>query len=298
MAKSKKVQYSDGDNIENTLLSAFKSHDSDKQIKNLLKTGQWPFLYHLHPDRQNILNWYKFEKNVNLLEIGAGCGAITGVFLDQLKEVVTIDISQRRLDILKARFKTKKNLKVKLANIVDYKPKQKFDYVTSIGVLEYSAKFIESENPYLDFLKKAKSLLKPNGIFILAIENKFGLKYWAGAPEDHTGRLFDSIEGYPIDEGIRTFGKVELKKLLEKAGFSDIEFYYPYPDYKFPIEIYSDQYLPNIDLNPIITSLFPRFVDNGIKHYNLFDQARVMRELLSNEKADFFANSFLVFTKT
>ena len=36
-------------------------------------------------------------------------------------------------------------------------------------------------NPFENFLKKIKSLLKPDGKLIVAIENKYGLKYWCGA---------------------------------------------------------------------------------------------------------------------
>ena len=80
---------------------------------------------------------------------------------------------------------------------------------------------------------------------IIAIENKFGLKYWAGAREDHTGRNFDSIEDYPNDKGIQTFGKHELTELLKSVGFSNTEYYYPMPDYKLPKIVYSDDYLPD-----------------------------------------------------
>ena len=37
------------------------------------------------------------------------------------------------------------------------------------------------------FLIKIKQLLKPDGKLLIAIENQYGLKYWCGALEDHTG---------------------------------------------------------------------------------------------------------------
>ena len=58
-----------------------------------------------------------------------------------------------------------------------------------IGVLEYQGSYTNSENPYKDFLKKIKQLLKPNGKLLIAIENQYGLKYWCGAREDHTGTV-------------------------------------------------------------------------------------------------------------
>ena len=44
----------------------------------------------------------------------------------------------------------------------------------------------------------------------IAIENKFGIKYWAGATEDHTGRIFDGIQGYGGVERVRTFSRYAL----------------------------------------------------------------------------------------
>ena len=55
-----------------------------------------------------------------------------------------------------------------------------------------------------------KSLLSENGKLFIAIENRFGLKYWAGAREDHTGNYFESLEGYFGNERVKTFSKKEL----------------------------------------------------------------------------------------
>ena len=78
---------------------------------------------------------------------------------------------------------------------------------------------------------------------MIAIENRLGLKYWAGCTEDHVGRYFEGLEGYHNSEGVRTFSKKEWEKLIEISGMRG-KFYYPYPDYKFPLAIYSDEYLP------------------------------------------------------
>ena len=73
---------------------------------------------------------------------------------------------------------------------------EKYDVITLIGVLEYAGSYIDSDNPYEDFIKTLKTHLKPNGRIIIAIENRFGLKYWEGAKEDHTGGFFEGLEGY------------------------------------------------------------------------------------------------------
>ena len=95
----------------------------------------------------------------------------------------------------------------------------------------------------LDFLRIISKHLKPDGKIILAIENRLGLKYFAGAPEDHTDLHFFGINGYPGNQSVRTFSKNELGELLENSGFPFLRFYYPYPDYKFPTEIFTDESL-------------------------------------------------------
>ena len=69
-------QYSDGD-IENDLLQLIMEEPDVEKI--LAEDARWPVLYHFSPVRQNILEWNPFKKDASVLEIGAGCGAISGV---------------------------------------------------------------------------------------------------------------------------------------------------------------------------------------------------------------------------
>lgn len=89
-------------------------------------------------------------------------------------------------------------------------------------------------------LSAAKSALKQNGILVIAIENKIGLKYWTGSPEDHTGKLYNGIHGYPGLKGPVTFSKTELRQYLNDIGLRHTHFYSCFPDYKFASTIFSD----------------------------------------------------------
>lgn len=287
--------YSDGD-VENEILEIFKSEKPDKKVAEILKNNpNWPMLYHFSPVRESLLSWYEFKKNASLLEIGAGCGALTGLFCEKMDRVVAVELTKLRSDIISHRYKDRKNLSVVAGNLNDLKIEEKFDYVTLIGVLEYAGKYTKSENPFVDFLQKAKSFLKKDGVLIVAIENKFGLKYWAGAKEDHTGKLFDSIENYPNEKNIQTFGKEEITNMLNLSGFSSTEFFYPLPDYKLPIEIFSDEYLPAQGHN-IRSDVFP-FMDLSRSREFLFNEKLVLDNIINNKNFGFFANSFLIFAK-
>jgi len=287
--------YSDGD-VEQEILKIFKNKNHKNIINKILASNpSWPLRYHLSPIRENILNWYNFNSQDTILEIGAGCGAITGVLCNKLKKVVANELSELRSKIIAERFKNNKNLTVIAGNLSNIELKEKFDYVSLIGVLEYAGKYTHTKNPFTDFLLQAKSYLKKDGTLIIAIENKFGLKYWAGCKEDHTGIYFDSVENYPNYSGIRTFGKHELTKLLEKVGFKKLNFYYPLPDYKLPTEIFSDRYLPTQEHN-IKPGILP-YTDYSQSREHLFDEKLAMDNIIDNKQFSFFSNSFLIFAK-
>ena len=278
--------YSDG-KVEKTLL---KMVEGGKTLAQIPKGKiNWPLYYHLSPKRRNILNWYPFEKTQSLLEIGAGCGALTPLFCEKLGKVTAVELSKRRSSIIETRCREYDNLEIIVANLNDIRFSEKFDYSTVIGVLEYAQSFIHTDNPVNDFLEKIMGLLAPGGKILLAIENQFGLKYFAGAKEDHLGKCFAGLEGYCGVETVRTFGKHELTSIMEKVGYKNVYYYYPMPDYKLPKIIYSDDYLPTID------SVFDIYSPNYDQdRYRLFNEREVFKEIIRNNNFPFFANSFLI----
>ncbi|MCX6650722.1 MAG: methyltransferase domain-containing protein [Methanomassiliicoccales archaeon] len=281
-------QYSDGDVEEDILTLVRSGNDLEDAIRH---DQRWAVLYHLDQRRKNLLEWYPFSKEASLLEIGAGCGALTGLFCEKVRSVTAVEISPRRASIIAARHSTMQNLTVYAGKFDNIGGLKGFDYVTLIGVLEYAGIYQRSPQPYQEMLKHAISALKDNGTLILAIENKLGLKYWAGTPEDHSGVLFQGLEGYPGEEGFRTFGREEIRNMLVETGFSDLEFYYPYPDYKLPECIYSDRLLPSIgDMG----KMSPNYDQ---ERFALFDEGLTCDSLLMNGAYSLMANSFLVFCR-
>ena len=281
--------YSDGD-VEDEILKICKS---GQDIQELLRsTDRWPLLYHLSDVRENVLDWYGFDPEANLLEIGAGCGAISGLFCRKVKRVVAIDLSKRRSTINAVRNGRLGNLEILVGNFEDIEIEEKFDYVTLIGVLEYSGYYIsKGADPYEAMLKKVKKFLKPGGRLIIAIENKFGLKYWGGAAEDHTGGFFDGIEDYRKVDGVRTFSRPEITRLLESAGFSENTFYYPMPDYKLPDTVYSDEFLPKPGMLEHVTDVYDR------ERFVLFNESSAYDALIRDGQFPYFANSFLIISR-
>ena len=276
--------YSDGD-IEEDLLRYAQSGKDSREI--LASDDRWPVIYHFSELRANILNWYEFGKEPSILEVGSGCGALTGMLCGKAKRVVSVELTQRRASVNFARNGKFDNLEIIVGNFNNIVFSEKFDYIILNGVLEYARLYTKTESPYRDFLKKMKTLLKEGGKILIAIENRIGTKYLAGAREDHTGIFFDGVNGYPSEGEARTFSKEELRQIICSAGLHVCKFYYPYPDYKFPEVIYTDESLSLIGRGEGSAA----YDANRLK---TFDEAEFNRILIKEKIAGEFANSFLV----
>ena len=227
------------------------------------------------------------------MEIGCGMGAITSVLCDECKDVTAVELSRKRATATLLRCREKENLEIIVGNLNDIEFDKKFDYITLIGVLEYQGTYTESTNPYMDFLVKIKQLLKPDGKLLVAIENQYGLKYWCGMPEDHVGIPFEGINQYrDVERGVRTFSKTALDTLIKESGFHNTYFYYPYPDYKLPTVIYSQDVLPS--KKDTINSENFRDYSSADKNTLIANEKKLYTDIVENGVFEFFANSFLV----
>lgn len=286
--------YSDGD-IEDRLLQHFKGA-KESNAEFLKKYPGWATTYHLSHARETLLNWFDFKPGSSLLEVGAGLGALTGLFAEKCAEVTALELSERRATANAYRHKNAKNLEVVIGNLDQFGSytDKKYDYVVCVGVLEYAGRFISDPKPFETFLRKLREHTKPDGTLILAIENKLGLKYWTGAREDHVRRYGEGIENYPHYDGIRTFGKTELTDLVHAAGYKKVSFYYPFPDYKLPHTIFSDSYLPGVHTSDIPSSFYPTPTPDQERTQIVREQLAV-RSVAANGLYGELANSFLLF---
>ncbi len=276
--------YSDGP-VEDRMLEICMA---GKQQEALEVNDAWPILYHFSPIRKDILDWYPMKEDATVLEIGAGCGAITGVLSKKAKRVVCIELSQKRSMINAYQNQDCDNVEIFVGKYEDIKLDEKFDYITLIGVFEYAAYYTSAENPYTTMLEQIKDMLKPDGKLLIAIENRMGLKYLNGANEDHTGRLFDGVYNYANKTGARTFTKNELSQLLSQSGLTKYKFFYPMPDYKLPTSILSDEFEPNVG------AFRAHDIAYDANRYEFFDEAVVWDTLFQDQMASYFANSLFV----
>lgn len=281
--------YCDGD-IEDTLLSIVKEYPQPEYQRIIEESRSWPVLYHLSHFRENIVSWLPVDKTMKVLEIGAGCGAVTGALAARAGSVTCIDLSKKRSMINAYRHQDCDNITIKIGNFKDIEPTldTDYDYVFLIGVFEYAQGYMGSDAPYHDFMKIIKKHCAEAGRIVIAIENRYGLKYFAGCREDHVGEYFTGIEDYPSGGGVRTFSRNGLIRIMQDCGIDNYHFYYPYPDYKFMTAVYSDEYLPRVGE-----------LTNNLRNFDrermlLFDEKNVYDGLIRDGMFQEFANSFLV----
>jgi hypothetical protein len=289
------------DGAEQALLDALV-RATDRSVGSPELAGyvhDWPTLYHLTPYRSTILDCFGFHGagGASVLELGAGCGAITRWLGENFGTVDAVEGSAERAAVAAARTADLDNVTLFSTNYSNLEEDGAYDAATLIGVLEYGHLYhpatSEPRAAALDNLGVAHRALRDDSVLVIAIENRLGLKYLSGAREDHSGRPYESINGYPqTDHGV-TFSARELERLLGQAGFDDVDVLLPFPDYKLATTI----------VDPAVAR-DEHFIHNWLqgtapdwgspRRTPAFSETLAMRELAAAGLLKDLANSFLV----
>jgi len=234
--KDQEFTYSDGTDREKYILETLSVVRDLSTFSEELrgKICDWPSEYHFSPERHNLLRHIDLNPGMTILELGCGCGAITRQLGESGATVTAVEGSPRRAQAAAVRCRDLANVSVYCSNFQDVEFVQQYDVVTLIGVLEYSRQYFKSSDPVRECLEIARNALQPGGVLLLAIENQLGLKYFCGLREDHADISFFGIEDRYTANTAVTFGRKELEGIIRDAGFRDIIFHYPFPDYKIP----------------------------------------------------------------
>ena len=296
--KSKsEFEYSDGDEIEEKILSILKSSQDLSVASDELrgKIWDWASEYHFSPTRGNLLTPFNFELFPKILEVGSGCGAMTRFLGERGNQVFALEGSHKRASITAERCRELSNVQVICDNFQHFESEARFDCLSMIGVLEYSPRFFEGNDPVNSALTKAYDLLDENGMMVVAIENQLGFKYFNGCREDHLGKLFAGINNLYDQNTAITFGKKDLEARLAAAGFDRVEFVYPFPDYKLPQVLVRNEALQCESLS--VGNIIGQYAD---RDYLDFTEKFLVEDLVwpilsRNNLVPDLANSFLVF---
>lgn len=299
--------YTDGDQQETYIYNVLSAAQDLSSFSDELEDRivDWSSEAHLSSKRSNILKGIDFSSVHNVLEIGSGCGAISRYLGEQGVQLDAVEGSARRAEITRMRCMDMGNVHV--INVpfdALALPKKHYDMALLIGVLEYAGKYAEegisSEDAAEAMLRRLLKTLKPDGVLIVAIENRIGFKYLAGAAEDHFGVPYIGLGNYPQydcavnheKKGIETWDKKQWQGILERLSVAH-EFNYPFPDYKLPQSILSDAFISSTEFPWCsLNRSFSR--DYTANWHSTIDEHLFWETVSRGGALDSLANSFLI----
>ncbi len=265
---------------EQRLVSWIMEHDTE-EYEILLRDADWEVFYQLSPMRESLFNWYPFSKECSILQFSDGFGALTGVLSRAGKELVVLEKNGIRAQCIEKRWEKEKNLTVLAGTEELLAPGRTFDYIIVEKAVNTSA---EMEA----WIGRVWRFLKETGRLLFVCRNRFGMKYWCGAPDPVFGQPFAGIRKQ------ERMGRMNYKELMDSLdSIPEVmgwQLYALFPDDRLPQAVYTDKYPPKKSIR-----------DRVIPYY--LEKERESLVCLENEISDSlaesglfpaFANAFLV----
>ena len=239
-------------------VSIIKEIESGEQWREVVarhfeNSHRWLFDVITYKNRDLYFRLFCQPQGAVVLDIGSGWGQIA-LPLARNNQVCIIEPTPERSEFIRAVARQEglaQNMFFVNADYMHISFETRFDLITCIGVLEWIGAFSDEPDAQAvqrNFLKKIRSELRDGGQCVIGIENRLGLKYLLGAPDDHLGvsdiALFDAqlakqkwfeIKKEPLR--IFTYTMAEYREMLQTAGFQEIRFFAAFPDYKLPQQI-------------------------------------------------------------
>ncbi len=244
------------------ILNIVEQYKESEYQQVIVERKDYEVMYHLSPARSNLISWLPIRSHHTVLEIGAECGAYTGTLAGLASHVTCLEESAQKLEINRARNKNQTNICYLMGGLdaLISEVRECYDWIILTGK---NAMLVGEVTPYL----------KDGGRMVLAVDNSLAVKYWAGVKENA-----DSI------------GKKRLKSMLREAGFAEMEIYYPYPDYQFPMMLYSDSFLPRQG------ELRHNRRSFGEARYEFFPERDAFDKVIREGMFGDYSNAFLILT--
>ena len=212
-----------------------------------------------------LLRWYQFKPGAKLLHIGNSDDSIGQMLACCPLQVQTVSPT-RVQDI-----------------------REKFDYIVCVdGILE------QISQPE-DALTALRGSLVPDGILLLGLHNRLGLRYFCGDRDPYTEQNLDGIEGYrhsavgnKSEFQSRMYSRSEIEYMLSNTGFKAWKFSSVLPGLENPVFLYAENYLPKEDL---CNRLFPIYHEPSTI---FLDEVPIYQTLIDNGLFHAMANAYFV----
>lgn len=262
-------------NIVDTYLEMLKN---GSEIKYELLENEWEkslFFNEMSYGYKNIISWIGIKATDSVLEVNSRLGGGTKYLLEQSKKVTCIDSSIKESQVNAI---INKNInKIYVGNIISCL--NELDELYDLIVI-----WELREEQFIDVVKKLKKSLKTNGRIYIFCSNKYGIKRMSSIRKKYNGQhlYFDSKEG---------IAKEKILQSLMEMGDTNVDIYYPYPDFRYTMSVYSDDWLPHIgELNKNNYNFYPEYID-------LVDDGTLYNEIIKDGKFEELSNSYLFVLK-
>lgn len=286
------IDWRDGGEGEVRAIVAAAEDLSSLSDELALHDAIWETRYHLARERSYVMRVLDISEDAAVLEVGAGCGAVTRYLGETAATVDALEPVRERAEVARLRCRDLDSVEVFIGELDAVPPEPAYDLIVLVGVLEYVGGR-DDLGARVRLLGQAAARLRTGGAIACAIENRLGVQYLAGASEEHLGRPFEGLEGYPRAGPVRTFARAELDAIFRRAGLTPRTLHV-FPDYKFARLVYDDSLLAT-DARPLAWRV-PTFPSQASPHHRprLAAEALLWRGLVKADLGGEFANSFLV----
>lgn len=237
--------------------------------------GDYFLLKELSPIRTNVISWLPFQNEEQVLELNAGYGALTGAMTSKVKKITCVTENEQAATIIRRRHENQ-------GTQIECRWGDNALQKHSMADRGYDWIIIKN----LKELAQVRELLANQGKVILICRNALGMMYFAGVKDEKAKDYFASLMA--TDADFDTCTREEIKTEVKKAGLRVDSWYYPYPDEMFPMEIFSDEYLPHVGQ---LTSNDRNFQMDRIK---LFEEAKVFDRVIKEKQFPQFSNAYLL----
>jgi 2-polyprenyl-3-methyl-5-hydroxy-6-metoxy-1,4-benzoquinol methylase len=239
-----------------------------------------------------------------VLDIGAGGGAITFSLAEIFEDVYSLEYVRERIEFVSLRAEQDKvdNVHPVQASLFELPfAEGLFDAVICNGIIEWLGEWNPSGKPFdiqRDTIARLRGLLRPGGLLIIGIENRFGYTFLLGR-EDHNQLRYTSfmpravaniVSRWKLGKAYRTYtySLYGYRKLLRQAGFGDYDVYCVSPGYNVV------RAMTPVEASRLKATTTPSSVGNGLKRRM---KEALRRALLRTNLWPFVSPDFIFFAK-
>jgi len=158
--------------------------------------------------KREIKKYFSAQKQIRFYDAGAGFGQYSYFILKHFKKakVLAVDLKTDYMDSFAdyAKKNSWQNFTIQQVNLVDYTPKENFDLIVAIDILEH----IEDDQQVLQNFRK---VLDKNGKLIISSPSNF-----------------DESAKFTAEHVRAGYSKEDICSKLERAGFKIVSFDYSY----------------------------------------------------------------------